>query len=322
MTIQPIFVFSISRSGSTLVQRIIAAHDGVATVSEPWLLLPHLYALRRQGVVAEYVHPLMVTAIEDFCAELPRGQEDYRRELHDHVLRLYEMAAGPGARYFLDKSPSYYYIAEEIMRLFPEGKFVFLWRNPLSVIASIIDTWDHAEWHPTMFRGDLFIGLPRLIAAYGAARDHACSVRFEDLVGGDHARWRSLMDQLGIEFDPDALDRFSEVTLKGRMGDPTGVKRYTTLSTEPARKWKGTLANPLRKAWCRRYLRFLGDERLAAMGYDGDELLRELDAQPTTLTSFIPDLGRLVVDVAKEPVRVRLRRQGLGGPNVIRELMK
>lgn len=320
MVIQPIFIFSVSRSGSTLVQRVVAAHNGVATVSEPWILLPYLYTLRSGGVTAEYEHELVVTAIEDFCRELPAEEEDYRAELRNFVLRLYEKAAGGEARYFLDKSPPYCLIAEEIMRLFPSGKFVFLWRNPLSIIASIIETWQ--QWHPTMFRSDLFIGLPRLVTAYGAHSARAYSVRFEDLLDGDERRWRALMDYLGIEFEPDALNRFSEVELNGRMGDPTGVKRYSALSAEPQEKWKGTLGNPLRKEWCRRYLRFLGNERLAVMGYDGEQIMRELNSQPTSMSCLIPDLARLVSDVAREPVRIQMRRRGIGGPNVLRELLK
>ncbi len=76
MAIQPIFIFSAVRSGSTLVQRILAAHEGVATVSEPWLLLPLASTLRRTGVDGGYLHPLTVDAIEDFCAQLPGGSED------------------------------------------------------------------------------------------------------------------------------------------------------------------------------------------------------------------------------------------------------
>jgi hypothetical protein len=318
--VRPIFLFSISRSGSTLIQRIIATHEGVATVSEPWLLLPHAYTLRRQGVDAEYVHSLLVTAIEDFCKELPGGSEDYLAELRQFALRLYEKAAGDGATYFLDKSPPYCLIADEIIRLFPEGKFVFLWRNPLSVIASMIETW--GPWHPTFMSSDLFIGLPRLVAAYEANRAHAHAVRFEDLVSGDEARWRTVMDYLEIDFEPDALKSFTEVELNGRMGDPTGRRRYSALSSEPQQKWKSTLANPLRRAWCRRYLRFLGAERLMAMGYDLEQMLYELDSQPASLDSLIPDLGQLLVDVAKEPIRARTRSRRVGAPNVIRELIR
>jgi Sulfotransferase family len=319
MTIQPIFIFCVSRSGSTLVQRVIGAHAGVATVSEPWVLLPYVYTMRSRGVTAEYEHDLMVAAIEDFCQELPRGQDDYRAEMHDFVLRLYEKAAGPDARYFLDKSPPYCLIANEIIRLFPSAKFVFLWRNPLSIVASIIETWE--PWHPTMFRGDLFIGLPRLTAAFAAHASRSHAVRFEDLVSGDKNRWQMLMDYLEIEFEPDALQRFSQIELNGRMGDPTGVKRYSALNPAAREKWKETLRNPLRKEWCQRYLRFLGSERLALMGYDGAQLARELDAMPFGMRNTVPDLGRLIRDIAREPVRIQMRRRGIGGPNVLRELL-
>jgi Sulfotransferase family len=319
MAIKPIFIFSISRSGSTLVQRVLAAHEGVATVSEPWLLLPHAYTLRPRGVDAEYLHFRMVEAIEDFCEELPGGREHYKRALHDFAIGLYRDAAGPEASWFLDKSPPYCLVAEEIMELFPEGRFVFLWRNPLSIVASIIQTWE--PWRPTIFRDDLFVGLPRLIAAYERNRSLAHAVRFEQLIAGEPAPWRALMDYLGIEFEPGALSSFAEVRLNGRMGDPTGVRRYTELSAEPGQKWKGTLANPLRRAWCKRYLQFLGRERLALMGYDSELIERELLTGPATLDSLGADLARLLADVAKEPIRARTRHRRVGSPNVIRALL-
>ena len=36
----PIFIISLPRSGSTLLQRILTSHESVASASEPWLLLP------------------------------------------------------------------------------------------------------------------------------------------------------------------------------------------------------------------------------------------------------------------------------------------
>ncbi|HEY0390950.1 MAG TPA: sulfotransferase [Solirubrobacterales bacterium] len=319
MSIQPIFLFSISRSGSTLVQRIIGAHEGVATTSEPWLLLPQAYTLRPRGVDAEYVHPLLVTAIEDFCEELPGGRDDYLDEMRKFISSLYEKAAGEGATHFLDKTPPYCLVAEEIMRLFPEGKFLFLWRSPLSVVASMIETW--GPWHPNFMSSDLFIGLPRLIAAYEANRERVYAARFEDLTGGDEGHWSELMGYLGIEFEPEALANFAKIELGGRMGDPTGRQRYSTLSAEPQHKWKGTLANPLRREWCRRYLRFLGAARLATMGYEIERMTSELDSQSASLDSFAADLWRAAKDVATEPVRVRTRGRRLGTSSAIRPLL-
>jgi hypothetical protein len=320
MDIRPIFLFSISRSGSTLIQRIIAAHEGVATASEPWLLLPHGYTLRRQGIDAEYDHPLLVEAIEDFGERLPRGREDYLEEARSFALRLYAKAAAEDDVYFLDKTPPYSLVVDEIIELFPEAKFVFLWRNPLSVLASLVRTW--GPWHPTFMSADLFIGLPRLIAAFNANRNSAHAARFEDLVGGGEAHWRALMGYLEMEFDPTSLSRFADLELNGRMGDPTGPKQYSALSSEPEGKWRQTLANPLRREWARRYLRFLGPERLALIGYDQRVMLDELDELPTSFESFLPDTMRSLLDVAKEPIRVRTRNRRIATPNVIRELLR
>jgi Sulfotransferase family len=228
--------------------------------------------------------------------------------------------ASNGDTYFLDKSPPYCLIAEEIMRLFPEGKFIFLWRNPLSVIASLIDTW--GPWRPTFMSSDLFIGLPRLVAAYEKHRDRVHTVRFEGLSAPDEEAWRSLMSYLEIEFEPTALTDFSKVELQGRMGDPTGRKRYSALSSEPGQKWRRTLASPIRREWCRRYLRFLGTERLAVMGYDLDRLLTDLDSLPRSTDSLGVDLWEAIKDLAKEPIRVRTRTRRIGSPHVIRELLR
>jgi hypothetical protein len=52
------------------------------------------------------------------------------------------------------------------------------------------------------------------------------------------------------------------------------------------------LNNPVRKTWCRRYLRWIGRERLAMMGYDLDALTAELDALPTSYRRVGSDVGR------------------------------
>jgi hypothetical protein len=317
--VQPVFIFSVSRSGSTLVQRIVAAHDGVATAPEPWILLPHAYTLRRRGVDAEYFQHLLATAVEDFSARLPQGEADYLEGIREFALNLYELASEEGATHFVDKSPPYCLVAEEIMRIFPEGKFVFLWRNPLSVIASMIETW--GPWRPTFMTADLFVGMPRLITARQAHRSRSHAVRFEDAVSGDRETWTALMRYLEIEFDEAALTGFAEVELEGRMGDPTGRRAYRSLSSAPEEKWRATLANPVRREWCQRYLRFLGKGRLATMGYDLGQLIGELNSLPTSYDGLATDLWQAARGIAQEPVRARTRNRRLGMPNVIRTLL-
>ena len=72
----PIFIFSLPRAGSTLLQRMLAAHDAIASAPEPTFLLPLLYTLKDRDVYAAYSHELVVWAIEDFAAT-PNGRADY-----------------------------------------------------------------------------------------------------------------------------------------------------------------------------------------------------------------------------------------------------
>ena len=293
-SIFPIFIFSLPRSGSTLAQRTLAAHEAVSTTSEPWLLLPYVYATRAKGVYAEYTHEGAAGAIEDFSRALPGGTEDYVAELREFVLRLYARAADDNAQYFLDKTPRYDLIAEEVISLFPQGKFIFLWRNPLSVVASNMETWSGGKWRLYTQKIDYFDGLASLVAAYERHQDRACAVRYEDLLLDPEQEWRRVFEYLNLKFDPDLLTTFTEVKLTGRMsGDPTGSTQYQSVAREPLEKWKQTLTNPLRKAWCRRYVNWIGAERLGTMGYDMEHLLTELNNIPTTSRLLLSDTLRL-----------------------------
>jgi Sulfotransferase family len=280
MTIRPLFLLSLPRSGSTLVQRVMGAHPDVATAAEPWVLLPHMYATRADGVYAEYGHALAARAINEFATALPGGEQAYRDELREFALRLYERAAGGSAAYFLDKTPRYHFIADELFSLFPEGKFVFLWRNPLSVVASTVETWGRGKWKIGRWRIDLFEGIANLVASRERHADSSLSMRYEDLVSDPDTSWPALFEYLELPFDPGILSSFPSVQVPGRFGDPTGVEAYDRLTTRSIDKWRSTLANPFRKRWSRDYLRWIGAERLAVMGYRLDDLLEELDALP------------------------------------------
>lgn len=289
---RPLFLLSLPRSGSTLVQRVLAAHPAVATTPEPWLLLPQLYAMRGEGVYAEYGYGPSTRAIREFAGALPGGEEAYDRELRAFVRRLYALATPGGETYFLDKTPRYHLVAGELLDLFPDAKAIVLWRNPLAVVASIVETWADGAWTFGRWNVDLHEGLDRLVTAARRRAGQVHVVRFEDLVGDPASSWPALFGYLELPFDPSLLSVFAGERLGGRMGDPKGTKLYHELSTEPLDKWKRTFANPFRKAWGRRYLRWVGYERLASMGYRLDTLLTELDAVPSGPRRVGSDVAR------------------------------
>lgn len=292
----PIFILSLPRSGSTLTQSVIAAHARVATVSEPWLLLPFVYALRSPGVIAEYSHRSLVTAMEDFCAALPEGRADYEAEVREFALRLYARAmprdTQPAATHFLDKTPRYCLIAEELLRIFPQAKFIFLWRNPLAILASMFGK--DSKWRTYRYQVDLFKGMDNLIRTFEMNRDRVCAIQYEQLVTQPEATCRQMFDYLDLPFDPQVLADFKDVDLPGRMGDKEGTEAYDAVDTRSVDKWKSVLHNALRKRWAAGYLDWLGPDALKLMGYDMDTLRRELDQSPTSHQRLISDAARIV----------------------------
>ena len=270
------------------MQRVLTAHEQIASAAEPWLLLPHSYALRERGIAAEYTQPIAARAIREFVGGLPGGEDDYWSALRGFALELYGRSAGSTHTYFLDKTPRYHFIAPELFRMFPDAKVIFLWRNPLAVVSSIVRTWTRGRWNVDRWQEDLR-GVGALVEAQDAHRDTTIALNYEALVSEPNTTWPAIFDYLELPFDESVLTSFAQVHLPGAMGDPTGVLEYQELSSEPIDKWKETLGTSWRKRWCREYLDWIGPERLAAMGYDLATLSRELDALPSRPRHLVSD---------------------------------
>jgi hypothetical protein len=309
---QPLFIFSLPRTGSTLLQRVLGSHAQVATASEPWFMLPFVYSLRETGVNAEYEHGTMARGVQGFSKEyLPGGTDDYLSEIRALGLRLYGMA-GQGQRYFLDKTPRYHHIAADLIPLFPEGRFIFLWRHPVAVAASMMQTFADGRWNLHRFSADLFSGLMALIDAYEAYADRVCAVRYEDLLQEPEGALRRLLSYLELEFDPTLLTNFTELEMRNPgYWDPTGTMKYHAISREPLQKWKHTMANPIRKAWGLRYLRWIGSQRLATMGYDLDPMLAEVAAIPANAEHVPSDVFQNARGLILRSLRGRLLQSPL-----------
>jgi hypothetical protein len=128
------------------------------------------------------------------------------------------------------------------------------------------------------------------------------AVRFEELVSGDEETWRRLTSYIGFEFDPAALSNFNAVRLHGiaAPGDPRGTVKYRGLASEPLDKWRASLRSPVRKAWCRGYLRWIGADRLSYMGYDIETMLAELESAPGGAAGAVDDARRLAASAVRD----------------------
>jgi hypothetical protein len=284
-----VFLLSLPRSGSTLLQRIVASHPDVATASEPWIVLPVVYSKRRSGVYAEYGHRAMVDAVDEFSAAFP-AEHDEAVLARDHLLAAYDRARGD-ARLFLDKTPRYHLVVDEIRELFPAARFVFLWRQPLAVAASIVDTFGDGRWNLDKYAVDVFDGPRNLLRACRRDDPRCHSLRYEDLVVDPQHETARIWRFLGVDENAVSAHEFDRVTLRGRMGDRAA---YRAIASEPLEKWRQTMGTPIRRRWCRSYLSWLGRGRVTAMGYDYDALSDAVQRLDRRLRSTASDAGRIV----------------------------
>ena len=308
---RPVFLLSLPRSGSTLLQRMLGAHSAVSTAAEPWVLISPLYAIRVDGVYAEYSHKTSAKALQGFAETLPGGRDDYLAEVREMALRLYDKASEPGARYFLDKTPRYSLVVDELFEMFPDARVIFLWRNPLAVVASIVDTWFGGRWVPHRHKIDLFTGLEKLVAAQRRHRDTVVTLRYEDLVADPRAVLTRVLAYLDLPWEEAVGSDLRVARVAGSVGDRSGTQRYQAVSADSVDRWKATIGSPVRKAWCRRYLDWIGDERLAAMGYDHGVLREEVRAVAGPVGPLPRDLWDSVKGTGSLAIEPRILRHKL-----------
>jgi len=311
VSVEPIFVFSLPRSGSTLLQRMLVSHTQVASVSEPWFLLP-MAAMSGEvdlRVFAEYSHRSATTAIADLVANMPGGRDDYRAILRDTALRVYEAVSTPGARFFVDKTPRYFLIVDFILELFPQASAILLVRHPLDVLASIVTTWgsDRLWLHHALL--DLYHGPLLLHQAALKYPDRLLRVRYEDLVQDPEVTCRAVCSRFDLAFEPQMLKATATNALKGRMGDKSSNIAREGLVADSIGRWHDVLGTPLRRWFARRYMRRLGPDVLRTFGVELCDVEHELAGLPVRWEHTVKDALALAATFVATPAALAVSRR-------------
>lgn len=273
-----IFLISQPRAGSTLLQRVLSGHPEIHTGAEPWLMLHPVYALRRTGLQAEYNAQCAYDALQDFLDNCADGQDTYIEAIRALANVLYGRAlAGTGKRFFLDKTPRYYYIVPDLHRVFPKARFIFLIRNPLAVLSSVLRTWVKDDWERLCnHRDDLVIAPVRILEGIHALGKEAIVVHYEHLVTAPGQAVRTICRRLEIPFFESMLVYGTTPVPKGRMGDQTGIREHDKPSTASLDKWRELADTPQTRHLAAQYLTELGPQVVGRLGYDIADLLATL----------------------------------------------
>lgn len=275
MSTSPVFLFSLPRSGSTLLQRILSTHEDISTKSELWFLLPHIDALKNKYTFSQYSNISLGNATAALLEQLPEGEDDYYRAIRALSDSLYGRLAKNNERYLLDKTPRYYLVIKEIAKIYPDAKFIFLFRNPLSVAASVIESFNRGRLGDYRHRIDLYLGPKMLADGYNHLKDRSIVVSYENLVSEPSATLQGVCKYLEIPFNADLLTKFADVSV-GKMGDQFGSKKFSSLEPNRIENWKRVFSTSYRKKYLIRYLNEIGRYPVETFGYDYDDLMSQV----------------------------------------------
>ncbi len=314
-SIQPIFLFSLPRAGSTLLQRLVAQSPEVSTCPEPWLMLPLVYAFERRPMFSEYNCLIGNIGLRELTQLLPEKEADVDACVRDFALKIYQKLSEGGSRYFLDKTPRYSVIAPSLVRLFPEAKFVFLWRNPLAVVASNARSFWKGRFRTNRMEVDLQVGIPALVEAAEVLGERAVHVRYEELVQAPEANLGIIAEYLGLDPEPLVSNLDNIPKIEGKLGDPTGQNMYSGLQAGSVSNYSKLCSGLLRKRWIRHHLKAFPEGFFEHTGISREDLLAQVRALPNFNAKLHMDCVDTVLnwlhchlDLAAQNAKFRHRR--------------
>lgn len=316
MTLRPVFLLSMPRSGSTLLQSILGAHPDIATAPEPWFLLSLAGLRDATGSHARYNATIAQRAFTDLDRVAGERGGSIDHAIRAFTLEAYQQLAHEDAKFFVDKTPRYAAIADWLREVFPDAAFIVLWRDPRDVIASMIRTWGGGRWNVFLYEYDLFAGANSL--ASFADDPSVLSIKYEELVASPAITLKLIDDYLDLDVPiaQHAPDDENFDLVVGAMGDPTGLKRYgSSMSTESVGSWRSVFEGRIRSRWLTRYVSEVFPGQHASVPYSAETMVREIkanvsktvddptDAALVPLTRVWPSVNEFTGFRAEESVR-------------------
>lgn len=279
-----IFLISQPRAGSTLTQRMLGGHADIFTLSEPWLMLHPLYALRESGFLADYETKPARAGVMSFLEYISPNDHKNSKQLYFESIAsvygdLYQKAvSASGKSIFLDKTPRYYNIIPELYSTFPQAKFIILVRNPLAVLCSMISTWTQSHWFGLRrFKHDLIQAPDLLIKGIETLGEKAIVLHYEELVSDPETAIANLCRDLDISYSSELIDYGNVDTPPWAMGDKKSIHKKKKPDASNADRWIDSLQSAQIWRFANDYLKELGPERIERLGYNYNDLRTTLD---------------------------------------------
>ena len=237
----PIFIIGLPRSGSTLVEQILASHSQVQGTSE----LPDIIAISRKLGGVSRKEPA-----GKYPEILPELTQDKCKELGESYIDT-TLVQRTDTPYFIDKMPNNFRHIGLIQLILPNAKIIDARRHPM---AACFSGFKQLFASGQTFTYDL-TGIGYYYRDYMKLMDHwdevlpgrVHRVQYEDMVNDTESEIRRLLDHCGLDFEEQCL-RFYETERAVRT--PSSEQVRQPVYTQGLEQWRNFEAHlgPLKEA--------------------------------------------------------------------------
>jgi hypothetical protein len=231
-------------------------------------MLHPAYALRKSGISTEYNKELEVQAVRSFLDNMEGdGYGLFLKKQREMYLSLYdEYLQRSGKRIFVDKTPRYYNIYDELTSIFPHARYIILKRHPLAVLQSVLSTWVSGSWHHLAnFKCDLVDSIAlinRIPESNGSLH-----LSYESLVDAPEEEVKRVCGFLNIDYDSRLIKELSTGE-KWELGDQASIYTEPGVAATKRDKWKKKQMDMQTWRIFHDYLVMIGEDTFHASGYD------------------------------------------------------
>jgi len=224
----PIFVVGLPRSGSTLLEQILASHSQVDGVQELDEIVSIARAVNNPGQPAQGQYPQSLENLSaDQIQNLAQRYLDYAQ--------LYRQQAP----YFVDKAPHNFHHIGLIKTLFPNAKIIDIRRNPMASGWSLYRQF-FADSFPFSYNletiGRYYNDYIELMNHWHAVLPaQILTLNYEDLVGDFPATVEAILQYCGLEFEDGCLDFHLN---KRAVATPSSEQVRQPLYSDALEHWK------------------------------------------------------------------------------------
>jgi Flp pilus assembly protein TadD len=223
------FLVGFPRSGTTLLELVLATHPDVVALDErPVMLDAEMEFLTEPGGVRRLagVDPISLGPL----------REAYWR-------RVREFGAEPKGKVFVDKHPLSTFRLPLMHKMFPDAKLIFAIRDPRDVVFSCFRR--AFNLNAATYEFNTLEGAARLYDTVMRAGEifmdrlpiEVCRLRYEDLVADFTATAGGVCDFLGVA-RTDRLKDFAKTAATGRIATPSSAQVARGLYNEGAGYWR------------------------------------------------------------------------------------